>query len=212
MPQSAFAQALADVVKAKEVKQTAAVDPYADETEAERKLRLKRESRRLLRVRFKPDSTLVTTHFFTSEPDERRVNASTAHGAADVLNEGRRFKDSRRLPLSEADDDDTVMEETNQPWPMGERSDSGKSSVGSTRSPKHNYTIQARLTINTSPFGVWSIFSSVFHLEQTVSTLPMCFDRSSHNGTFMQTPQLWLKSLGSDFEQVVAVIRTQSWL
>jgi hypothetical protein len=83
------------------------------ESEEAKLKRLRKESRKKLRVTWKPDHELVATKFFTHDPDEDTGHdASSVRDAGDILNEGKAFKE--RLKHQELDDDMDEEPETDQ--------------------------------------------------------------------------------------------------
>ncbi|KAI9782643.1 MAG: hypothetical protein M1816_001757 [Peltula sp. TS41687] len=79
----------------------------ANETPEEKKRRLRREERRKLRVKFKPEDSLVEIRYFTHDQEEdvgREDNL--LRDAADAVEEGRMFKQHKELDVMDDDDDD----------------------------------------------------------------------------------------------------------
>lgn len=81
----------------------------SSETAAEKAKRLRRESRKALRVVFKPQDSLEEIRYFTHDPEEELENGAGVHknikGAKD-LGEGMAFKDHKNNISVEDDDDD----------------------------------------------------------------------------------------------------------
>ncbi len=68
----------------------------APETEEEKRVRLRKESRRKLRVSFKPDDSLETIHYFShSQEEEIGRDENLLLDARDASQEGRMFKQHR---------------------------------------------------------------------------------------------------------------------
>ena len=79
------------------------------ETEEQRSKRLRRESRRHLRVSFKPDDALVDVRLFTHDPDEEISREDvTMRDVDDVGGEGRMLK--KHLDQMMDDDDEQSPE------------------------------------------------------------------------------------------------------
>lgn len=95
------------------------------ETEEEKVKRLRKETRRKLRVSWKPDLELVSIREFTHDPDEDTGHdASSVRDAGDILNEGKAFKEGLKHqdPLmdegldDEEESEDVIVESfDNQP-------------------------------------------------------------------------------------------------
>ena len=100
-----FADIMANLDKPKEVESTKkTTDDRPPETEEERSKRLRKEERRKLRVRFKPDMSLVEVRLFHHHPEEEiGHDDNMIRDVADVKNEGRMLKLHKEL---EVDDDD----------------------------------------------------------------------------------------------------------
>ena len=103
---------MASLEKPKEVeKAKKAVEDRPTETEEEKKKRLRKESRRHLRVRWKPDANLVETKLFKHDHEEDTgFDANMRRDVADVNSEGRMLRMHKDLNLD--DDDDVTGEET----------------------------------------------------------------------------------------------------
>jgi len=107
-PAFSFADTMANLGKPKEEKRPT---PKMDqdtvmETEEQKKKRLRKESRRHLRVSFKPESMLEEVRFFTHDPDEELGHdASMMRDVSDVGGEGRMFKQHKdNVDVDEEDD------------------------------------------------------------------------------------------------------------
>lgn len=90
--------------------------PAADEppeTEEEREKRLRKESRRKLRVSWKPDDSLTEVRLFTHDPDEELgPGDGSRRGIGDVKGEGSFLK--LQKPLEDLEEDDLGgLRETN---------------------------------------------------------------------------------------------------
>jgi len=113
-PAFSFADTMANLGKPKEEKKPA---PKLDqesvsETEEQKKKRLRKESRRHLRVSFKPDSMLEEVRIFTHDPDEELGHdASMTRDVSDVGGEGRMFKQHKDNPDVDEEDDGPGEEE-----------------------------------------------------------------------------------------------------
>ncbi|KAF2874333.1 hypothetical protein BDV95DRAFT_488168 [Massariosphaeria phaeospora] len=111
-----FAQTMAELMKPKEepvapVKQEKQHPPETVEEKAKRE---RKESRRHLRVRFRPDATLVEVKLFTHDPDEELGHEENlVRDAGDIGGEGRMFKQHRDMDMEEDDDE---MEIEYRPW------------------------------------------------------------------------------------------------
>ena len=108
-----FAETMANLAKPKEEKpaQPKPEKQAPPETPEEKVKRLRKESRRHLRVSFKRDDELVETRIFTHDPDEELGHdASQMRDVSDVGGEGRMFKQQhQRMDVDE--DDETAEEE-----------------------------------------------------------------------------------------------------
>lgn len=115
-PAFSFAQTMASLLKPKEpeaapVKSEKQLPP---ETAEEKAKRLRKESRRHLRVTFKPDAALVQIKYFSHDPEEEMGHDENfVRDAGDIGGEGRMFKQHKEL---EVDDDDDEVEMEMQPW------------------------------------------------------------------------------------------------
>lgn len=101
-----FADAIASIGQTKEVSMKRKVeDDKPPETEEERQKRERKESRRSLRVRWRPDALLVEIRLFTHDPEEEMGhNSNLLRDAADVKNEGRMLKLHKDLRIDEEED------------------------------------------------------------------------------------------------------------
>ncbi|KAI4154274.1 MAG: hypothetical protein LQ340_001778 [Diploschistes diacapsis] len=111
-----FADTLANLDKPKEIE---AVEKVAEdrppETEEEKKKRLRKEARRHLRVKWRPDANLVETRLFRHDPEEETGHdSSMIRDVTDVKNEGQMLKLHKDLELDEEEEagDDTEL----APW------------------------------------------------------------------------------------------------
>jgi hypothetical protein len=110
-PAFSFAETMAKLSKPKEEKPVPKAEKEVPtETNEERTKRIRKEERRKLRVRFRPDSDLVQIRLFTHDPEEElHHDASQVRDVADVGGEGRMFKQQHKL--MDLDDEDDVVEE-----------------------------------------------------------------------------------------------------
>lgn len=117
-PSFSFAQTMASLQKPKE-QEAAPVKsekPMPAETEEEKAKRLRKESRRHLRVAWRPDTSLVEIKFFDHEADDEEMDRKEDHlvrDAGDLGGEGRMFKQHKELDL---DDDDEEWEGEQRSW------------------------------------------------------------------------------------------------
>jgi hypothetical protein len=103
-PRSTFSlsETLANLNEPKQAKKPEKVDNRPPETEEERKKRLRRESRRHIRVSFKPDDSLTETRYFTHDPDEEISSGDVAmRDVGDLRSEGQALK--RHMTLDDED-------------------------------------------------------------------------------------------------------------
>lgn len=111
-----FAQIMASTVKPKE-KEAAPVKTekkLPPETSEEKAKRLRKESRRHLRVTFKPDAALVAIRYFDHDPEEEMGHDENfVRDAGDIGGEGRMFKQHKEL---EVDEDDEDVDGDLKPW------------------------------------------------------------------------------------------------
>ncbi|KAF2468607.1 uncharacterized protein BDR25DRAFT_56118 [Lindgomyces ingoldianus] len=115
-PAFSFAETMASLLKQKE---EPAAPPKPEkqlppETAEEKAKRLRRESRRHLRVSFRPDSTLVDIRYFHHDPEEEiGHDESLVRDAGDIGGEGRMFKQHKDMDYEEDDDE---PEQSYRPW------------------------------------------------------------------------------------------------
>jgi hypothetical protein len=116
-PAFSFAETMAQLLKPKEEEVAAPVKSEKQlppETPAEKAKRLRKESRRHLRVTFKPDSSLVQIKYFHHDPEEESGHDENfVRDAGDIGGEGRMFKQHKDM-MDEDDDEET--EATYRPW------------------------------------------------------------------------------------------------
>ena len=107
-----FAETMANLSKPKEEKPAPKQkEERPQETAEEKTKRLKKESRRNLRVQFKTGDDLVQTRLFTHDPEEELGHdASQVRDVTDVGLEGRMFKQQHQM--MDVDDDEDAAEET----------------------------------------------------------------------------------------------------
>ncbi|KAI5292921.1 hypothetical protein KEM52_005963 [Ascosphaera acerosa] len=118
-----FSSTMADLTKPKDAapaKEEGKVPP--NETEEQKALRLKKEKKNKLRVRFKDDKDLVEIRLFTHDPEEEaRTDPSMVKDVDDIGGEGRMLKlHLGEAGLDDSDEDDEVAElkeEVLRPWP-----------------------------------------------------------------------------------------------
>ncbi|RMZ74676.1 c-x8-c-x5-c-x3-h type zinc finger [Pyrenophora seminiperda CCB06] len=117
-PAFSFAQTMASLQKPKE-QESAPVKSeklLPMETEQEKTKRERKESRRHLRVSWRPDVTLVEIKYFDHEADDEEMDHKEDHlvrDAGDIGGEGHMFKQHKELDL---DDDDEEMETEQRSW------------------------------------------------------------------------------------------------
>lgn len=114
-PAFSFAETIANLNKPKEVTSNKrARDDRPEETDEQRKKRLRKESRAHLRVKWRPDSILVETRLFTHDPEEELDHdPNVIHD--DFKNEGKMLK--LHKDREEFDEDENMAEETEfMPW------------------------------------------------------------------------------------------------
>ena len=125
-PSFSFADAMASLNKPKEAEATKKPpEERPNETPEERKARLRKESRRHLRVGWKPDSTLVETRYFTHDPDEE---LDMDHDAvrADLQNEGKMLKRGLSQSVEEEEEEEERANGAElMPWRAPSLSDFG---------------------------------------------------------------------------------------
>jgi hypothetical protein len=115
-PAFSFAQTMAQLLEPKKEPATAPKPEkqLPPETAEEKKKRLRKESRRHLRVTFRPDASLVDIRFFSHDPDEELGHDENfVRDAGDIGGEGRMFKQHRDM---DEDDDDEEPEVTYREW------------------------------------------------------------------------------------------------
>lgn len=111
-PSFSFAETMANLTKPKEEKpaQPKPEKQLPPETPEQKARRLRKESRRHLRVSFKRDDELTEVRIFTHDPDEELGHdASQMRDVSDVGGEGRMFKQQHQM--MEVDEDDDTPEE-----------------------------------------------------------------------------------------------------
>ncbi|KAJ4295168.1 hypothetical protein N0V90_007178 [Kalmusia sp. IMI 367209] len=116
-PAFSFADTMKELLKDKEEK---AVVPsktekqLPPETPEEKAKRLRKESRRHLRVKFRPGDALVSIKYFNHHPEEETGHDENfVRDAGDVGGEGRMFKQHKDM---DDEDDDEDMEMEYRPW------------------------------------------------------------------------------------------------
>lgn len=115
-PTFSFASTMASLLKPKEqevapVKSEKQLPP---ETPEEKAKRLRKESRRHLRVTFRPDASLVAIKYFDHVPEEDEGHDENfVRDAGDIGGEGRMFKQHKELDVEEDDDE---PETEYRPW------------------------------------------------------------------------------------------------
>jgi hypothetical protein len=117
-PAFSFAQTMASLQKPKEqeVVPTKSEKPVPVETEEEKAKRLRKESRRHLRVAWRPDVSLVEIKYFDHEADDEEMDHKEHHlvrDAGDLGGEGHMFKQHKELDL---DDDDEDLDGEQRSW------------------------------------------------------------------------------------------------
>lgn len=96
---------MADLNKPKETIVAKPAEDKPPETEEERAKRLRKESRRKLRVTWKPDDSLTEVRLFTHDPDEElSPGDASRRGVGDVKGEGSVLKLQKDLEDLEEDD------------------------------------------------------------------------------------------------------------
>lgn len=96
---------MADLSKPKEEVVAKPTEDNTTETEEERAKRLRKESRRKLRVTWKPEETLTEVRLFTHDPDEELgPGDGSLRGAGDVKGEGSVLKLHKDLEDLEEED------------------------------------------------------------------------------------------------------------
>ena len=116
-PAFSFAETMASLNKPKEAEiAKKASDDRPPETEEEKKKRLRKEARRHLRVKWKPEAALVETRLFTHDPDEE---LDMDHDAvrADLRNEGKMLKAGMGKNLEDEEEDEELANGVElMPW------------------------------------------------------------------------------------------------
>lgn len=114
-----FADTMANLLKPKEPEPSAkAEEQRPPETEEERSKRIRKEERRKLRVRFRPDISLCAIRYFTHDPEEEMGHdASMVRDAGDVHNEGHMFKQHKDM-MDVDEDEDQPSEESFREWAL----------------------------------------------------------------------------------------------
>ena len=111
-----FAETMANLDKPRETGPVKKVEEQRPpETEEQKVKRLRKESRRHLRVSWRPEPTLVEVRLFKHDPvEELRHDSNMIRDVSDVKNEGQMLRLHKDLDL---DDEDDGMEETElAPW------------------------------------------------------------------------------------------------
>lgn len=104
-PAFSFGDLMADLNKPKETVVAKPAEDEPPETEEERAKRVRKESRRKLRVSWKPDESLTEVRLFTHDPDEELgPGDGSMRGAGDVKGEGSVLKLHKDLEELEEDD------------------------------------------------------------------------------------------------------------
>ena len=107
-PAFSFAQTMASLLKPKEPEAapTKSEKQAPPETPEEKAKRLRKESRRHLRVTFRPDASLVDIRYFSHAPEEDMGHEENmVRDAGDIGGEGRMFKQHKELDVDDDDDD-----------------------------------------------------------------------------------------------------------
>jgi hypothetical protein len=116
-----FADTMANLLKPKEPELSSAksTDDRPPESEEEKSKRLRKEARRSLRVRWKPDISLVSIRVFEHVPEEDTGHdSSMVKDAGDVHGEGRMFKQHKEMLDVEEDEDELPAEESLREWKL----------------------------------------------------------------------------------------------
>ncbi|KAF1939429.1 hypothetical protein EJ02DRAFT_256764 [Clathrospora elynae] len=109
-PSFSFAQTMASLQKPRE-QEAAPIKsekPSPAETPDERTKRLRKESRKHLRVTWRPDTSLVDIKYFDHKQDDEDMDHKEEHlvrDAGDIGGEGRMFKQHKELDMDEDDED-----------------------------------------------------------------------------------------------------------
>lgn len=116
-PMFSFSETMADLSKPKETPSAAPVEDGPPETEEERKKRLRKEERRKLRVKWKPDDSLTEIRLFKHDPEEEiGHDTSMMRDVDDVGGEGRMLKMHRGVDDLEEEEEGGWNEETMFPY------------------------------------------------------------------------------------------------
>ena len=110
-PAFSFAQTMASLMKPKEPEAapTKTEKTPPNETPEEKTKRLRKESRRHLRVTFRPDASLVAIKYFSHDPEEEMGHDENfVRDAGDIGGEGHMFKQHKELDVDEEDEDHEV--------------------------------------------------------------------------------------------------------
>jgi hypothetical protein len=116
-PTTGFANVMSSILNAKTepVEKPKPEKELPPETPEEKARRLRKESRRHLRVSFKPEPNLVQIKVFHHEPEEESGHdASLVRDAGDIGGEGRMFKQHK--DMMDIDDDDEEPEQSFRSW------------------------------------------------------------------------------------------------
>jgi hypothetical protein len=115
-----FAQTMAALMNPKPKETVAPVKSEKSlpaESPAEKAKRLRKESRRHLRVTFKPDASLVDIKYFHHDIEEESGHDENfVRDAGDIGGEGRMFKQHKENMGDDEDDDDEETEGASGPW------------------------------------------------------------------------------------------------
>jgi hypothetical protein len=116
-PTFSFRDTMAELLKPKEEKSTApskAEKQLPPETSEEKAKRLRKESRRHLRVKFRPGDALVSIKYFHHDPEEETGHDENfVRDAGDIGGEGRMFKQHKEM---DDEDDEEEKEMEYRPW------------------------------------------------------------------------------------------------
>ncbi|CAI6325648.1 unnamed protein product [Periconia digitata] len=112
-PAFSFAETMAQLLKPKEEEPVAPVKSEKQlppETPEEKAKRLRKESRRHLRVSFRPDASLVAIRYFNHDPEEESGHDENfVRDAGDIGGEGRMFKQHKEM-MDDEDEDELETE------------------------------------------------------------------------------------------------------
>jgi hypothetical protein len=113
-PAYSFAETMANIMKPRE-EPSAPAKPQKQlppETPEEKAKRLRKESRRHLRVTFRPEATLLDIRYFHHDPEEEvGHDENFVRDAGSIGDEGRMFKQHREMEFDEDDDEQEL-----RPW------------------------------------------------------------------------------------------------